>query len=68
MKHLILKKDISCNYGRLGTVIMREDVCQITKEKCLCVCCDSSEGEYGEIIISLEYLNKKAKDYENLDN
>lgn len=65
MKTIISDK-IPCKYSRKGTVGLEIRKCDITGKEDLCVFMDSSEEEYGEIAVSLEYLNLQATKLKNI--
>ena len=60
---LIGKDPVLMTHYREAEAELKVAECKITGKECLCVGVDTSEREYGMIFISLDYINKIAKDY-----
>lgn len=52
--------EVKSKYGRDKTASIKLATCDKTGEQCLCICCDSSEDEYGEVCISIKYINEQV--------
>lgn len=53
---------IAMGYGRYAHAVLKVAICDVTDMECLCVVIDTSEGEYGEVCISLDYINERSKE------
>jgi hypothetical protein len=58
----LIQEPVKMAYSRNAEAILEIRKCHITGEVTLCVCVDTSDGEYGDVNISLDYINKRAKE------
>ena len=53
--------ETECSFNRTGYAKFAAATCEITGKYTLCVAMDSSEDEYGPVVISLDYIIDRAK-------
>jgi hypothetical protein len=55
---LLYDKTVATAYGRTLEASLKFTKCDITGEETWCVCVDTSNGEYGDGRISINYINE----------
>ena len=59
--NLLKDKRFELAYSRCAEAELMVTKCDVTGEEKLCVVVDTSEGEYGSIAISVDYIIKQQK-------
>lgn len=62
MKSSVKLEDNKASYDRIIKVVICESKCNKCCRIRLCLCCDSSEGEYGSVDLCTDCLGKIHKE------
>lgn len=61
--NLLYDKKIEMAYGRTGEAEIVHGKCDMTGEETYCIVVDTSNGEYGAMSISIDYINKELEKF-----